>query len=252
VHEVFAPTERICASCGAKSRTARRECAACGAPYVARRVKRLSTRRARVTLAAGIVVLAAVIGGGIALLTPGVNRGKAEQAAAARRTNAAAMAAVLRREAAEQRLHLATGRTRVAGAGAPPALRLRQRASLVTELEQAIGADARVRVRAGSLTGPVLYTRCSAYPTGDVAPETVLSARIGAYQCLVVNVPVKNQTGTVGVLGDPFWARIDFAASALAWCKINPRAGERAVGANVPSAPLAPVCDLEAAPPAGF
>lgn len=252
VAQVFGPVERICAGCGATSFTAARACPACGTPYVARRAKRLSTGRARAVLAAGVVLVAALIVGGVLLLAPGIDRNKSEQAVAARRAAAAQTAVLLRREAAEQRPHVAVGRTRVAGPSASGAVRLRQRTALVGELEQAIAADARARVHAGRLTGPVLYATCSSYPPGTPAPQTVLAERVGGYQCLAVNLPVKNQNGTVGALGDPFWARIDFATSRLVWCKINPRAGELAVGSNLPLVPLAPVCNLEVGAPAGF
>jgi len=251
VAQVFGPVERVCPKCGTTSFTAARACPACGTPYVARGAKRLSTGRARAALAAGVVLIAAVIVSGVLLLAPGINRSKREQAAATRHAAAAQTAVLLRREAAEQRPHAAFGRAHVAGPSAPAAVRLVQRTLLVSELEQAIAADARARVRAGTLTGPVLYTTCSAYPTGSPAPQSLLATRVGAYQCLAVNVPIKNQNGTVGALGDPFWARIDFATSRLAWCKINPRAGERAVGLNVPSVPLAPVCNLEVGAPGG-
>jgi len=89
-------------------------------------------------------------------------------------------------------------------------------------------------------------------PPGSASAQTDLLAAVGAYQCLAVNLQVKNRAGTVGAIGDPFWARIDFARPAFAWCKINPRPGEEAVGANAPSVPLAPVCDLERPVPAGF
>jgi hypothetical protein len=244
VHDVFAPGERVCSRCGARSLDSSRTCPACGMPYVARRPKPLGTRRARLIAAAAVIVLFAVIGGGVALLTPGINSAKRAHAAATRRADAAATAALIARETAEQQLHLATGRERDPGAPTPPPVRVRARSTLVRELEQAITADARARVRAGALTGPILFTACSPYPKGPVPPQVVLAERVGAYGCLAVNTPIKNAKGTVGELGDPFWARIDFATSRLAWCKINPRPGEQALGSAAPSVPLAPACDL--------
>jgi hypothetical protein len=252
VRAVFAPTERECPHCRNRSSAPGRDCPACGAPYVDRRAKPLSSARVRLTLAVVLIALAAVIVAGVIALSPGIDRSKSERAVAARRAEAAAMAAIVRHDAAQQTLHTATGQTRVAGPAAPPATRLAQRTALVSELERAITADARARVRAGSMTGPILYTTCAAYPAGAIDPKTLASARLGDYQCLVVNVPVKNRSGVVGSVGDPFWARVDFARSAFAWCMITPRAGEMAIGSNVPTVPLSRLCDLSVPPPAGF
>ena len=252
VREVFARAERECPNCGSRSTAPGRNCPACGTPYVARRAKPLGSARARITLAAALVGLAAVIVAGVIAFEPGVDRAKGRRAAAARRAEAAAIAAIVRHDAAQQTLHQGTGQTRVAGPAAPEATRLAERAALVSELERAITADARARVRAGSMTGPALYTTCAAYPAGATDPRTLTSTRVGDYRCLVVNVPVKNRTGVVGSVGDPFWARVDFARSALAWCMITPRAGEMAIGSNVPTVPLSRLCDLSVPAPAGF
>jgi hypothetical protein len=252
VREVFAPAERECPRCGDRSTAPGRECPTCGAPYVTRRARRLGSTRSRIALATALVMLAGVIVGGVIALGPGIDRGKRERAAAARRADAAAIAAIVRRDAARQTLRRGTGLTRVAGPSAPPATRRAERATLVSELERAITADARARVRTGSMTGPVLYTTCTAYPTGATDPRTLPAVRIGDYQCLVVNVPVENRSGVVGTVADPFWARVDFARSAFAWCMITPRAGEMAIGSSVPSVPLSRLCDLSVPAPAGF
>jgi hypothetical protein len=189
-------------------------------------------------------VLAAV-GGAVALLAPGIDRSKQSAAAAAARRDAAATAALVARATASQRLHLIVAPTRVPGPGAPAVARLQARAAVLHELTRAVLADARARVRAGTLTGPVLSVSCTPYPSGAVAFERALSVRVGSYACLAVNSAITSSRGVVGRVGDPFWARVDFATSRIAWCKINPRPGEQAIGAGVPSVPLAPVCDLE-------
>jgi hypothetical protein len=217
---------------------------------VARRVKPLGTRRRRLVLAFAVLVLVGAIAGGVAILTPGIDRAKRAQAAAARRAAAAARASLIASATADQRLQLATGHVRDPGAGAPRAARLAARSALVRELEAAISADARARVRAGILPGPILFTSCSAYPADALPAQTSLSERVGPYACLAVNRPVRNGTGTVGELGDPFWARIDFASSRLAWCKINPRPGEQAIGSGAPLVPLVLACDLSRPAPA--
>jgi hypothetical protein len=244
IRDVFAPTERQCPSCGAVAVTSSRTCPGCGEPYVARRSKPIGTRRSR-WIAAGVVVAAlAVVGGAIALLAPGVNRAKRADAAATRLKDARIRQALIQRATADQRLHLAPAGGRDPGPAAAVAVRLRDRAALVGKLQLAIAADARARVRAGTLTGPVLGVKCSPYPPGSAAADAVPSVRLGPYACLAVNHPIKSAAGVVGLLGDPFWGRIDFTAGRLAWCKINPRPGEQAIGAATATVPLAAACDL--------
>jgi hypothetical protein len=244
VRDVFAPTERQCPSCGAVAVTSSRTCPSCGKPYVSRRSKPIGTRRARRITAVVAVAVLAVLGGAVALLAPGVNSAKRADAAATRLRDARIRQAVIQRTTADQRLHLALAGLRDPGPGAPLSARLRDRAALVGKLQLAIAADARARVRAGTLTGPVLYVKCSPYPPDSAAADAVPSVRLGPYACLAVNHPIKSNAGVVGLLGDPFWARIDFTAGRLAWCKINPRPGEQAIGAGTATVPLAAACDL--------
>jgi hypothetical protein len=189
----------------------------------------------------------AVIGVSVALLAPGVDRAKRAAAASAARRDAAATAEQVARARTVQRLHVAVARTRVPGAGVLESARLRARSAIVGELSAAVLTDARARARAGTLPGPVLSVSCAPYPAGSVAAERLPSARFGSYACLAVNVAVAGTGGRAPVahIGDPFWARVDFATSRIAWCKILPRPGEQAVGATAPSMPLAPACDLE-------
>jgi hypothetical protein len=204
---------------------------------VERRARTLASRRARAWLAVALCGLAAVAAGLVALLAPGISRSKRRHAAAAARLDASVLAALERRAAVEQRLRVAV--VRPAG-----------RAALVVALQRSVEADARARVRAGTLTGPVMAVRCSPYPPGTIVPA---GARIGSYACLVVNRQVIGAGGhVVGFFGDPFWARVDFARGLLAWCKVNPRPGEGGAGTGPPPVPLAPACDLEQAPPPGL
>jgi hypothetical protein len=97
----------------------------------------------------------------------------------------------------------------------------------------------------------VVGISCSPYPTGAADPASLLSARIGAYSCLAANEFVRTKRGVVGRIGDPFWARIDFATARLAWCRITLLPGEMAAGSSF-SVPLAQACDLSRPAPAGF
>ena len=97
--------------------------------------------------------------------------------------------------------------------------------------------DARARVRAGTLGGPIAETKCDpSFPT-----ETELSKRTGLYKCLVVTGHTKGSTGAPLQVGYPFVARIDYKRYSFAWCKTNPRPGEQA-GQNLAHVRLDPRC----------
>jgi hypothetical protein len=252
VKDVFVPVGRVCSHCGAGVVTAARVCPRCGTPYVARREKSLATRHRRLIFAAAAVAVIGLVALGVALLSPGIDSAKRAHAAAAQRAAAAAQATLIAQERAQQALRLARARVRDPGPGASSAARRGTREAMVRELQDAITLDTRARVRAGVLTGPVLFTTCSRYPGDGAAAQATLAVGVGAYSCLAVNRPVRSTAGTVGELGDPIWARIDFRGGRFAWCKINPRPGEQAVGGGAPLVPLAPACDLSRPAPGGF
>jgi hypothetical protein len=209
----------------------------------------LSTRRAKLIVGLGTVLVLGVAGGLVAVLSGGIERAKRTNAAADARARNGAIASLVRKNAAEQRLRAASVDRRDPRASAPAAIRTQARDAVLGDLERAIYADARARVRAGTLSRPIRYVQCSPYPPGSRVP---LQATVGSYACVAVNRFITSGTGVVGVFGDPFWARIDFARGRLAWCKINPRPGEGGAGTGPPPVPLAPVCDLERPAPAGF
>ena len=252
VRDVFAPTERICAHCGATRVTAGRACPNCGTPYVARRVKSLGTSRRRLVFGAAALLVLGLAALGVVLLSPGIERAKHAHATAAQRAAAASQASLIAQQREQQLLRLGHAAVHDPGPGAAPPTRRLVRSTMVRELQDAITLDTRARIRAGILTGPVLFTTCSPYPADAPAPQTTLTAGVGAYSCLAVNRPVRNRAATVGQLGDPIWARVDFTRGRFAWCKINPRPGEQAIGGAAPLVPLAQACDLSRAAPPGF
>lgn len=249
VHSLLAPGERRCATCGARSRAASRTCPVCGVPYIVRRRKALSTRRARLIAALVAVLVLGVAGALVAILSPGIEHAKRTNAASAARAHSAAIAALERKNAVEQRLQVASTPARDPGSSAGSAARVRARAAIVGDLERAIDADARARVRAGTLVGPVRSVQCNPYPPGSNVPPT---AKFGSYACVAVNRLITSGSKVLGLLGVSFWGRVDFAHGRLAWCKVNPQPGEGGAGTGPPPVPLAQACDLERPAPAGF
>lgn len=249
VHSLLAPGERVCATCGARSRAASRKCPVCGTPYIVRRRKALGTRRAKLILASVIVLVLVVAGALVALLSPGIEHAKRTNAATAARARSAAISSLVQKDAAEQRLRVASSAARDPGPSATPAVRSRARAAILGQLQGAIDADARARVRAGKLVGPVRYVQCSPYPPGSSVP---LQGSTGSYACVAVNRLLTSGSKVLGVFGDAFWGRIDFIRGRLVWCKVNPQPGEGGAGTGPPPVPLAPACDLERPAPAGF
>jgi hypothetical protein len=218
VRAALAPRTRVCRNCGHEDTTGAHECPRCGTPYIERLDPGLS-RRARRRLAIAAVATAVVLGVAAALIVPAVQRDKQRSDARSRAAARAALASERRRIALDQRLHSAA-------APAPHrALRALTTADLVvrlrTDLEASITADARARVRAGTLKGPILRTRCSPVGGGGGPP-------VGRYSCTAVNRDIVRAPGgpAAGELGYPFWAIVDFRRLSYSWCKLNPQAGE--------------------------
>jgi ribosomal protein L32 len=227
VHAIFAPTPQTCPSCGHEDKTAARTCPHCGASYVQNQPK--LSQRAKLTIAAAAAALA--VAGGIAwlLVSPAIDRTKRHEAQRAAAEQQAFIRSETRRLTLDERLH--TG-----GAARPR----QTRAALVTGLESSITADARARVKAGTLSGPILNTTCEAVNVGPLVP----SARRGGYECVAVQAQIAKSREPGGVLGYPFWAIVDYRRGTFAWCKVNPRGGERAVQSLEPVVPPPRGCNL--------
>ena len=154
------------------------------------------------TLAAIVIAIAAAVA--VPKIDSAKREGAAERAAAALRADRAERA----RLQADQKLHVVT-----AADGIP----------LTGALEVAITADAKKRVAAKTIDGPVLGTKCEA---ASIDVVQYPSSRV--YKCFV-----KTATGLPGegadVLGTgyPFVATIFTNSRKLAWCKENPHADEK-------------------------
>jgi hypothetical protein len=167
--------------------------------------------------------LAAVVLGAVAAVAvPRIDQSKKEGAAERARKQAAADNAERARLRADQRVH----RLAVPAGVAP-----------VAALEAGITADAKQRVAAKTITGPVLSTRC------ESAGEAVIqfpASRV--YKCFV-----KTATGLQGegndVLGTgyPFVATVYTKVRRVVWCKENPHADEKGSRGDV-RVKMSPVC----------
>jgi hypothetical protein len=165
---------------------------------------------------------AIVLGAAAAIAVPKIDQSKKEGAAQRAREQAAADAAERARLSADQRIH------RVA---------IPVGVSAVAALESAITADAKQRVTAKTITGPILSTSCE--PAG-VAVVQFPQSRV--YKCFV-----KTATGLRGegkdVLGTgyPFVATIYEKQRTAAWCKQNPHADEKGSKGDL-RVKVSPVC----------
>jgi hypothetical protein len=218
---------RTCPHCGFDERSERERCSRCGRSVLVR-APRLRGRRRRQAIwgavAAGVLVVAA-----IALVLNAVvsNRNDRERRDAARAT--AAERVRLTRLQTPHR----GGATQLAPpAGASAAEQLTARAALVRAAEASITRDARGRARSGELKGTITGTECGPLLKAKAAvpDDRVLSKAIGRYDCVAVTHSVNGESGqSVGRLGFPFVAALDFKRFTYVWCRNTPGQGERGV-----------------------
>jgi hypothetical protein len=115
-------------------------------------------------------------------------------------------------------------------ARATDAQRLAARAALVRRVEARITADARARAKAGELAGPIGGSECGPFLRApDAVPDDrVLSKAVGRYDCVAVKNDIKGASGgSVGRLGYPFVAALDFTRFTYVWCRNTPPQSER-------------------------
>jgi hypothetical protein len=173
-------------------------------------------RGARIAIAAALVACVAAA----AVAMPAILEAKDERAAAERRERAQLIAQQVERLKAEQRPRF--GRS---PAAAPDDLQAR--AKVMDDLRAAILTDARRRVRAGALDGPIRRAQCTAFPrtVDGKGAESDLSRRRGGYFCVAVTAEFERSSASVGgALGHPYRAQVDFRTGRYAYCKIAGRA----------------------------
>jgi hypothetical protein len=168
------------------------------------------------TLAAIVIGIAAAIA--VPKIDTAKKEGAAERAAAKLRADAAERA----RLRADQKVHYVK-----APDGIP----------LVGALEVAITADAKKRMAAKTIKGPVLGTKCEAAGLGVVQFP---ASRV--YKCFVKTATgLQGQGADVLGTGYPFVATIYTETRRLAWCKENPHADEKGSHGQY-RVPVSPVC----------
>jgi hypothetical protein len=169
-----------------------------------------------------LVALLAAVAVAVFVL-PAIERSQEERTAAERRRDAAFEAAKRARLAREGRPR--AGRAKSPPAGLSQAGRVRARRRLVGDLERAITRDARARVRAGTLDGPVIATRCEINPPSERRVERDPRARGSEYECLAITS--RDPEGRFEV-GHSFEARVDYRRFTFRWARVCRPPGEGA------------------------
>lgn len=186
----------------------------------------------------GAAIAAVLVGALAAWLIPRIDRAKHREAATAQRQLAALSARERRVLARDQRLH--TGH-----AGALPADPAAAQRTVLAALGRAITADAQARAAAGTLDGHVLTTTCAPFSRGAVRAAPSPTASAAGYECTAVTRDIPRSAHNVaGVIGYPFWARVNFRRGTFAWCRVNLRPGERGIGGEAAVVALPPACNL--------
>jgi hypothetical protein len=184
----------------------------------------------------GVALLPLVVVGLVLALGPGIDEGKDKRASAEAERLAQARAERVERLRREQRPKF--------GAGEPAVASVAGRSQLLDRAAALVLADARARVEAGALDGPIRRVECEPYPRtveGRGAHEDT-SRRFGRYACLAVTSEfAASEVNEAGAIGHPYRLRIDFESGRYAFCKVSGRAGEGSIG-KAPFVPVPPAC----------
>ncbi|HZG48064.1 MAG TPA: hypothetical protein VEY90_00960 [Thermoleophilaceae bacterium] len=168
------------------------------------------------------------------LLGPGIEKSKEERARAE--------AERIARERAERTAEARRAQRPRFGAATPAPSDQAGRARLVQAVAADVRADARRRVAAGALTGPIRRVECEPFPRSEsgVGAEQDLGERHGRYSCLAVTAEFGASgerdayaASESGAIGHPYRARVDFTSGRYAFCKVSGRAGEGGLSARL-------------------
>jgi type II secretory pathway pseudopilin PulG len=187
-----------------------------------RREFRLSRRNGAIVLA-----VIAVVGVVAAIVVPQLRSSAADERAAEAARKQRLVAAERARIVRLQRPHFAAGPPRRAGEAA-----LAHRQRLLGAGEAVILRDARARFRAGTVDGPIKGAQCAPFPDTDGrrAQERDPSLRANRYECVAYErkFPLSELEGKArtGVIGTPYWLVLHYGTARMAFCQLQPRAGE--------------------------
>src|SRR3954469_3342290 len=140
---------------------------------------------------------------------------------------------------AEQRPHFGSA------AAAWPGTRAGQQ-RLVRALDQAITRGAIRRWRAHELNARVHRTVCVHLVRPNVRhpPPPPLTATEAGYECTAVTTSLPATSRSyAGIIGFPFWARMNFKTGRFAWCKVSLQPSEGGIGGTAGDGPPEPACD---------
>jgi hypothetical protein len=175
----------------------------------------------------GLIALALIIG-------PGIRESKSEREKAEQQERLRARNAREARIRREQEPRFVNGPAATSGVPA--------RRRLVAAAGASALADARRRVEAGTLDGPIEDIDCEPFPrnVAGVGAEDSTDQRYGRYQCIAVTARFERSESTSGgLIGHPYRVRIDFDTGRYALCRIAGRPAEgqlkRRLGPTVPA-----------------
>jgi hypothetical protein len=97
---------------------------------------------------------------------------------------------------------------------------------MLTDMTASILSDARRRVAAHALNGPIRRVSCEQFPrtVRDTPPELDPAAREGRYACVAVVAEIdRSAGGEGGLIGHPYRALLHFDTGRFAFCKISGR-----------------------------
>lgn len=164
----------------------------------------------------------------ILLLGPGIDEAKDRRAAAEREQRAQQAAERVAQLRAEQRPHFERG--------TPAGRDLAARSALVSSVPGAIQADARGRVVAGALDGPIRSVECEPYPRSVDGRGAHLdpSQPTGRYSCLAVTRAVPaTEHNEASSIGHPYRVLVHFDTGRFAFCKVSGRPGEGSIERHI-------------------
>jgi hypothetical protein len=169
-------------------------------------------------------------------LAPGIDRTKEERQRA--------QAERLARQRAQREEQLRVEQRPRFGRGAAAGSDVAQRTSLLADARASIELDARRRVAAGALDGPIRGVECEPYPRSLEGRGAHLdpASEAGRYSCIAVTSSVRAGERNEGsTIGHPYRLKIDFVSGRYALCKISGRPGEGAIGGQ-PVVTVPPAC----------